>query len=68
MSYRIIQFFDHTTSQTDHEHENMSMPNIYLYVSQFDDDDSVDESVKNFFTIHSCSDQRLLESSSYEII
>ena len=67
VSYHAIQSFDHTTSQTDHGHENISSPNIYLYVSRSDDDDSIDELVEIFSTIHPCSDQKLLESSFYEI-
>ena len=68
VSYHAIQSFNHTTSQTAYGHKNMSSPNTYLYVSQFNYDDSVDESVKFFSTVHPCSGQRLSKSSSYEII
>ena len=68
ISYRAIQSFDHTLSRKDHGYENMSNSNTYPYISQSDDDDSIDELVETFFTIHLCSDQRLSESSSYEII
>ena len=50
-----------------YKHEIMSSPNIYPYVSQFDDDNSIDKLVKIFYTIHPYFGQRLLESSSYEI-
>ena len=48
ISYRIIQSFDHTTSQKDHGYENISNPNTYPYVSRSDDDDSINELVKIF--------------------
>ena len=67
MSYHAIQSFNHTTSQKGHRYENMSNPNTYIYVSQSDDDDLVDEPVKTFSTVHPYSSQRLSESSSYEI-
>ena len=59
MSYRAIQSFDHTTSQKGHGYENMSNPNTYLYVSRFDDDNSIDEPVEIISTVHLFSSQRL---------
>ena len=68
-SYRAIQSFDHPTSWKDYGHEIISSLNIYPYVSRSDDDDdSIDELVETFSTVHLCSDQRLSELSSYEII
>ena len=67
VSYRAIQFFDHTTSRKGHEYENISTSNTYLYVSQSDDDDLVDKLVEIISTVYPCSGQRLSESSSYEI-
>ena len=67
VSYRAIQSFDHTTCQKGHGYGNMSNPNTYPYVSQSNDNDLIGEPVKIFFTIHPYSDQRLSESSSYEI-
>ena len=68
VSYRTIQSFDHTTSRKDHGYENMSNSNSYPYVSRSDNDDLIDELIETIFTVHPCSDQRLSESSSYEII
>ena len=68
MSYRTILSFDHTTSLKGHGYRNISNPNIYPYVSQSDDDDSIDESIEIIFIVHPCSGQRVSESSSYEII
>ena len=67
VSYHAIQSFNHTTSRKRYGYENMSNPNTYPYVSQSDDDDSIDESVEIIFTVYPCSGQRLSESSSYEI-
>ena len=52
VNYHAIQFFDHIIFRKGHGHENMSNPNTYLYVSRFDDDDSIDESVKIISTVH----------------
>ena len=67
VSYRTIQSFDHITSETGHEYEIMSSPNTYPYVSQSDNDNSIDEPVKIFSTVHPCFSQRLSKLSSYEI-
>ena len=64
MSYRAIQSFDHTTSRKGHGHENMSNPNTYPYISQSDNDDSIDKSVEIFSTIHPCPGQRSLSNHS----
>ena len=48
MSYCTIQFFDHTTFQTDYGYVNMSSLITYPYVSQSDNDDSIDEPIKFF--------------------
>ena len=55
MSYRIIQSFDHTTSQTGHGHKIMSSLNTYQYVSRSNNDDLIDKSVEIFSTVHPCS-------------
>ena len=67
VSYRVIQSFSQTTSQMSCGHENMLNSNIYPYISRFDNDDSIDESIKFFSTVHPYFGQRLSESSSYEI-
>ena len=54
VSYHAIQSFDHITSPIDYGHENMSSPNTYPFVSQFDDYDSINEPVKIFSTVHPC--------------
>ena len=67
VSYHAMQSSDHTTSQKGHGCGNISNPNTYLYVSRSDDDDSIDEPVETFSTVHPYSGQRLLESLFYEI-
>ena len=68
VSYCAIQSFDHTISLASYGHKNILSPNIYPYISRSNDDDSVDEPIKIFFTVHHCSSHRLLKSSSYETI
>ena len=52
VSYRAIQSFDHTISQTDYKHGIMSSINTYLYVSRSNDDDSIDKSLETLSNVH----------------
>ena len=49
VSSYVIQSFSQTTSQMRFGHENMINPITYLYVSQFEGDDLVDDTLKKIF-------------------
>ena len=49
VSFRVIQSSNQTTSQMSYGYENMSNLITYLYVSQFEDDDSVDDTLETLF-------------------
>ena len=47
-NYRVIQSFSQITFQMSCGYENISNPITYLYVSQSEGDDSVDDALKIF--------------------
>ena len=49
VSFRVIQSFSQTTSQISCGYKNMSNPITYLYVSQSEGDDSVNDTLETLF-------------------